>query len=55
MRYQIYRDVTGLFRWRLIAANNEIVASGESYTSKASCLHAVGLLKASQNAPVYDA
>lgn len=55
MRYQIYRDVAGQYRWRLIARNNEIVASGEGYTTKAKCLYAVSLLKDSSNAPVHDA
>jgi len=32
-RFEIFRDVAGLFRWRLIAANGEIVAVSESYTT----------------------
>lgn len=33
------------WRWRLRAANNEIIASGEGYTSKQSCAHAIGLIR----------
>lgn len=47
MRFEIY-PTNSLFgagwRWRLRAANQKIVASGESYNNKADCLHAVGLL-----------
>ncbi len=33
------------WRWRLKAANHEIVAQGEGYRNKTDCLHAVNLLK----------
>lgn len=33
-RYQVYQDVAGQYRWRLRAANNEIVSEGEAYASE---------------------
>jgi uncharacterized protein YegP (UPF0339 family) len=33
------------WRWRLKAANHEILAQGESYVNRRDCEHAVGLLK----------
>lgn len=54
MHYRIYQDQDGYWRWRLRAANNEIIASGEAYVQKANCLHAIALVKASSNAPVYE-
>lgn len=54
MYYQMYRDTAGLWRWRLRAGNNEIIAHGESYYNRQDCLHAIGLVKASKDAPVYD-
>lgn len=30
-----YRDEAGLWRWRLVALNGEIVATGESHTRRA--------------------
>lgn len=33
-KYEIYRDVSGEFRWRLKAANGKIVASGEGYKTR---------------------
>jgi len=54
MKYVIYVDQNGFWRWRFVAANNEIVASGEAYHNREDCLHAIGLLKASSNAAVYE-
>lgn len=34
IRFQIYRDAAGFYRWRLIARNGEIVAISESYVLK---------------------
>ena len=38
MRLQTYVDVQGYWRWRLIAANNRIIAdSGEGYDDEGGC------------------
>lgn len=37
-RYQYYKDAAGDWRWRLKAANGEIVASGEGYSRKQGVL-----------------
>lgn len=56
MKYYIYKDVAGYWRWRLQAANNKIVAtSGEGYWNQADCLSAINLVKGSSAAPVYTA
>lgn len=53
MRYKVYQDTAGFWRWRLRAANNRIIAdSGESYYNKSDCLSAVGLVKGSAGAPI---
>ncbi len=52
MKYTIYTDKVGEWRWRLQAANNEIIASGEGYINKSDCFQAIKLVKGSQNAPV---
>ena len=42
MRFVIYPDVSGQFRWRLVAGNNRIVAdSGEAYVSASNAERAV--------------
>ncbi len=47
MRFEIYQANDG-WRWRLIAANGNIVAdSGEAYSSKWNAKRAVRRLKAS--------
>ncbi len=52
--YEIYRDTRDYWRWRFKANNHEIIASGESYHNKSDCLNAVGLMKGSYDAPVYE-
>jgi uncharacterized protein len=42
------------YRWRLKGANNEIVASGESYKTKRACLAAVALVQSSAQASVEE-
>lgn len=54
MHFRVYQDGDGYWRWRLRGGNNEIIASGEAYVRKDSCLNAVELVKSSWNAPVYD-
>jgi uncharacterized protein YegP (UPF0339 family) len=54
--FEVYKDRAGEFRWRLEAANNEIVAdSNEGYSSKASCLHGIEVVKRiAADAPIND-
>jgi len=52
--YEVYKSGTQ-WRWRFKANNHEIIAHGESYYNKSDCLNAVGLLKGSSNAKVYEA
>ena len=55
MAYLIYRDAANQWRWRLVAANNRIIAaSGEGYHNKSDCQHAISLVKGSSAAPVYE-
>ncbi|MGE0644160.1 MAG: YegP family protein [Nitrospira sp.] len=55
MQYRIYKDAAGYWRWRLLAANNRIIAdSGESYIHKAHCQDAINLVKNSSYAPIYE-
>lgn len=54
MHYQMYRDVSGQWRWYLQSANGKKVAdSGEAYHNEADCFHAIGLVKGSSQAPIY--
>ena len=56
MKFQLFKDSAGEWRWRLRAANNEIVAtSGEGYINKTDCVHAIELVKsAASTAPIEE-
>lgn len=46
MYFHLYKDAAGQWRWRLVAGNNQIVAtSGESYVKKADAEHGIDLVK----------
>lgn len=48
MRFVIYVDVVGEFRWSFVAKNNKKVAdSGEGYQRRKDCLKAIALLRRS--------
>ena len=41
MKFEIYADAGGQYRWRLVSSNGQIVASsGEAFASKANALRA---------------
>jgi len=44
-RFEIFMDSRGVFRWRLKAPNNEIIASSEGYLSKQGCQNGIGGVK----------
>lgn len=48
-KFELYLDKAGEYRFRLKAKNGEIVATGESYKAKASCLNGIDSIK--RNAP----
>ena len=44
-KFEIYKDKKGEYRFRLKAANGEVIAVGESYKSKASCEDGIDSVK----------
>jgi uncharacterized protein YegP (UPF0339 family) len=55
MRFNIYKDRQGYWRWQLLAANNRVIAdSGEGYFNKQDCLHGIELVQSAYNAPIYE-
>jgi len=55
MKFEVYKDKAGEFRWRLRAGNKEIIASGEGYTAKHDCLHCIDLIRGlRKNTPFED-
>ena len=57
MYFKLYKDgsVKKEWRWTLHAGNHEPIAnSGEGYVNKSDCLHAIDLVKGSQDALVEE-
>ena len=55
LKFEIYTDKKGEFRFRLLAANGEIIAKGESYPDKAACKKEIATIKKNAlEAPVLD-
>ena len=54
-KFEVYEDKSGKFRFRLKAANGEIVATGEAYESKAGAKAGVqGVINAAAGASVVE-
>ncbi len=51
-RFEIFKDVSGQYRFRLRAPNNEIIISSEAYTTKAACMNGVESVK--KSAPIAE-
>lgn len=44
-KFEVYKDKKGEFRFRLKAANGEVIASGEGYKTKAACMNGIRSIK----------
>ena len=55
-KFEIYKDKSGEFRWRLTHNNGQVIAnSGEGYTSKANAMGGINSVKeTASNATVED-
>ena len=49
-KFEWFKDKSGKFRFRLKAANGEIIATGEAYESKEACVNGIESVK--KNAPI---
>jgi uncharacterized protein len=47
--FEWYKDKKMMYRWRLKAANGEIIAIGEAYKAKDGCVNGIESVK--KNAP----
>jgi uncharacterized protein YegP (UPF0339 family) len=48
--FEWYKDKAGEFRFNLKAANGEVIARSEGYSSKAACVNGIESVK--KNAPI---
>ena len=44
-KFEIYQDKQGLFRFRLVAPNGQIIAQGQGYKTKESCKKGIESVK----------
>jgi len=51
-KFEIYQDTAGKYRFRLKAANGEVIAVGEAYESKDGCKNGIESIKT--NAPIAE-
>lgn len=51
-KFEIYKDAKGQYRFRLKAPNGEIIALGESYSSRNACIDGIESVK--KNAPIAE-
>lgn len=46
LTFEIYKDNSGDFRWRLKASNGQVIGtSGQGYKAKADCQHGIDVIK----------
>jgi uncharacterized protein YegP (UPF0339 family) len=53
-KFELYKDSSRGFRFRLKAANGEVIATSESYTSKSSAQTGIDSVKSNAGSPVVD-
>lgn len=55
-KFEVYQDKAGKFRFRLLARNGQVVATGEAYETKAAAKKGcASVARAAEGAPVVDA
>ncbi len=53
MKYIVFKDEDGQWRWQHTSAQGEVIASsGEGYESRDDCLAAIQIIKSSSEDPV---
>lgn len=51
-KFELYADKAGKFRFRLKAANGQVIATGQDYTTKAAAIKGIESIKT--NAPIAE-
>ncbi len=51
-KFEVYKDKSDKYRFRLKAGNGEVIAAGEAYESKAACMNGIESIK--KNAPIAE-
>lgn len=45
IKFVVYRDKSGKYRWRLVAGNGETVAGSEAYSSRSVAVNSANRIK----------
>ncbi len=53
-KYQVYRDVAGKFRFRLLSENSQIIAVGQAYEQHDSCINGIKSIQSNCDAQIED-
>ena len=53
-KFEVYQDKAGEYRFRLKATNGQIIAVGESYKAKKSCLNGIESSKKNADSPITE-
>lgn len=53
-KFEVYKDSSGGFRFRLKAGNGEVIATGESYSSKAAAVKGIESVKTNAGSDIVD-
>ena len=51
-KFEVYTDKAGEFRFRLKAKNGQIIATGEGYKAKKSCLNGIESIRKNADSPI---
>lgn len=55
-KFEIYKGKDGNYRFRLKASNGQVIATGQGYKSRSSCVNGIeSIKKNAPTAPVVDA
>lgn len=55
MRFELYKDHNGEWRWRLRTTNGNVVAdSAEGYRRRQDCERGIAIVKSAADAPIVD-
>ena len=51
-KFEVYTDKAGEFRFRLKAKNGQIIATGEGYKAKKSCMNGIESIRKNADSPI---
>ena len=54
-KFEVYLDKAGEYRFRLKARNGQIIATGEGYKARKSCLNGIESIRKNADSPIVDA